>query len=348
MKRVAQTIALVAVLGCVAIPAFAAEYVMKIAHLGPASYDNDDYVPAAYLKNSLETLSNGQIEVQIYPAGQLGNFKEAVEGVQLGTIELTLTSIGGITPFMPELAVVDIPYMFDNDAVAEQFMKGQFLYDMQKAVLEKTGNVRLLSICNTGRWRSMFTTKKLIKSAADLKGVKMRTINSPLQIEFVNYLGGNATPVAWTELYAALGSGVVEGTKNCFSDILANKLNDHVKFATLDNHAYLFGFIWISDSWLKSLPAELQQIVIEQVQQAGDLQTTINKYLEIEAGKVWKEKGGQVYVPTPEEKTTFLPARDEIAKWYVEKYGNEWYDKLTSAVEKAKADVDADNGNLLK
>jgi hypothetical protein len=88
-------------------------------------------------------------------------------------------------------------------------MEGQFFDKMGAAIKEKMSNVVLAAVCDGGRWRSFYTTDKQIKSAADMKGLKIRTINSPLQQEFVNKLGGSATPVSWGELYTALATGVV-------------------------------------------------------------------------------------------------------------------------------------------
>ena len=88
--------------------------------------------------------------------------------------------------FFPQIQVTDIPYMYRDDLVAERVAKGPFYDDLREAILKKTGNVRLIAAGNTGRWRSFFTTKKQIKSAKDLKGVKMRTINSPSRSEAVS------------------------------------------------------------------------------------------------------------------------------------------------------------------
>jgi TRAP-type C4-dicarboxylate transport system substrate-binding protein len=82
---------------------------------------------------------------------------------------------------------------------------------VRAAMLEKTGTLRLMGLNNTGGWRDFFTTKKQIRSPADLKGVKLRTIESELQVEMVKLLGGSPTPIPWTELYTSLATGVVVG-----------------------------------------------------------------------------------------------------------------------------------------
>ena len=177
----------------------AQEFTLKYAHVGPATEISDDQIPGEFLKFFLEGRSQGRIKVEIYPASQLGTFRDLIEQVQLNTLELTHTTVGGMASFFPELQVTDIPYTLRDDLVAEKVGRGPFMDKVREAVLERTRNVRLVAVGNTGRWRSFFTANTPIHTAADLAGIKMRTIDSPLQIEFIKNLGGNPTPVAWGE-----------------------------------------------------------------------------------------------------------------------------------------------------
>jgi tripartite ATP-independent transporter DctP family solute receptor len=327
---------------CLPAASFAAEFTLKYGHVGPVT--SDDQVPGEFLKSFLESRSNGRIAVEIYPGAQLGNFRDQIEQVQLNTLELTHTTVGGIASFWPELQVTDIPYMMNGDSIAERISQSPFFDEVREEILKATGNVRLVAVGNTGRWRNFFTTNKLIKSAADMKGVKMRTINSPLQIEFIKSLGGNPTPVAWGELYTSLQTGVVEGTKNAATDIVPTKMYEAVKYVTLDEHAYLFAFWWMSDAWLQSLPTDLQDLVIDGVQQASMIQSDWNKEYDARALKEFVGFGGEIYVPSPEEKATFVEARDKMKVWFADKYGDKWLKKFEKAVADAEADV-ADRNN---
>ena len=343
-----QTIALAAIVAVgAALPALssAVEFTLKYDHVGPVT--SDDQVPGDFLKAFLESRSNGRIKVEIYPAAQLGNFREMIEQVQLDTLELTHTTVGGMASFFPELQVTDIPYMMANDAVAEKIANSIFMDKAREEILKKTANVRLVAVGNTGRWRSFFTADKEIRTAADMKGVKMRTINSPLQIEFVRFLGGNPTPVAWGELYTALQTGVVAGTKNAVTDIVPTKMDEVVKRVIVDEHAYLFAFWWMSDKWLKKLPADLQDLVIDGVRQASMIQSDWNKDFEAKSLALFQEHGGKVHVPTAEEKATFLPARDAMKKWFADKYGDEWLTEFETAVAKAESDIKAETDKIL-
>jgi TRAP-type transport system periplasmic protein len=328
----------------------AEQFVLKYGHVDSPTLTADDHVGGLFLKNFIESRSQGRIKVEIYPASQMGNFRELIEGVQMGTLELANTTVGGMNQFFPQIQVTDIPYMYRDDLVAERVAIGPFYDDLREAILKKTGNVRLMAAGNTGRWRSFFTTKKQIKSAKDLKGVKMRTINSPLQIEMVKFLGGNPTPVAWGELYTALQSGVVEGTKNAISDVVGKKFHENVKFLCVDEHAYLYGYWWMSNSWLMSLPPDLRKLVADGITQAAQVQLQFNKYLDIVMTEEFLKAGGTIYVPNAEEKATFQAAKPVITKWFVENIpdGQIWFDKLEAAVKLAEKEVDADLARVLK
>ena len=328
---------------------FAAKWTLKYGHVGPATDISDDHIPGLWLKTYLESRTGGDIKVEIYPAAQLGNFRELIEQVNQNTLELAHTTVGGMASFFPEFQVTDIPYMLKNDAVAEQVAKGSYMWNtIGTEVLKRTGNVRMVAVGNTGRFRSFYTSKKLIKSAADMKGVKMRTINSQLQIEFIKAMGGNPTPVAWGELYTSLKSGVVEGTKNAATDIVPNKMHEVCKFVSLDEHAYLFGFYWMSDKWLKSLPEDYQTLVVEGVRQMAKIQTQFNMAYENQALIDFQKAGGTVYVPTPEEKATFLPYRDKMADWFTAKYGDEYVKGWKGAIAQAEKELAAMNGMVLQ
>lgn len=324
-----------------------AQYTLKIGHVAPASDIADDHVAAVYLKSLLESRSNGRIKVEIFPASQLGDFRALVEQVQLGGIEATHTSVGGIGQFFPEIQVLELPYLIPNDLVAERLARGPIFKEIRDAILKKTGTVRLMSITNTGRFRSFFTTKKPILTAADLKGVKMRTVDSPLEIEFVRALGGNATPVVWGELYTALKTNVVEGTKNGATDVIPNNLHDALRFVTLDEHAYLWGFNWVNEKWLKSLPNDLQELVADAFIQMADVQFQYNKEYEGKSLVTFAKSGGKIHVPTDEQRKTFMAAKDHMRKWFVEKYGAEWVDKAEKAVAAAEADIAKERAMLL-
>lgn len=315
------------------------KFTLKFGHVAPATEIADDHVAALFLKSFLESRSGGRIAVQIFPASQLGDFRAMIEQIQLGTLEAAHTSVGGVGQFFPEIQVLELPYVIPDDLVAERLARSPMMLEMRDAVLKKTGNVRLMSATNTGRFRSFFTTKKQIFSAADLKGVKMRTIDSPAQIEFMRFFGMNPAPIVWGELYTSLMTNVVEGTNNAATDIIPMKFHQALKYVILDEHAYLWGFNWVSEKWMKSLPDDLQALVADGFSQMGELQASYNKQYETASLEQFVKAGGKVHVPNAEQRKSFHGSREHMLKWFAAKYGPTWTDKLLKAVSDSQAEI---------
>jgi tripartite ATP-independent transporter DctP family solute receptor len=331
----------------VAGPVQAAETTIKICHIG--STDDEDHKGALVFENFVESQTNGAVEVEIYPAGQLcGNFRQCLESVQLGTCEITGTTVGGIANIFPEIQVTDLPYMFPNDRVAEKVMKSPFMDEVRKAVLKKTGTLRLMGLNNTGGWRDFFTTDKTIKSPADLKGVKMRTIESPLQVEMVRLMDGNPTPIPWQELYTSLATGVVVGTKNGITDIVNMKFHEFLHRVTLDHHAYMFLFWWMNDDFINGLKPELKRVVAAGFHHMTSMASDDPKYTALAAYAAFKEKGGEVYVPTAEEKAQFVASVAPLKKWYTDKFGDKWLKLLEASIAQAEKEIDEEDRRLLE
>ena len=323
-------------------PAVAAEYVMKMAHVGSAAAFSKPHEAMLAIKDPIERLSGGRIEVQIYPSGQMGNFRESLEMVQNNTLEAAMTTVGGIAAFFPEFQVSDLPYHLSNEYVAERFSQSPFWAEIGAAVLKKTGNIRWMG-AGRGGYRHFITAKKQIKTAADLKGVKMRTINSDLQQEFVRSLGANPTPVPWGEVYTSLSTGVVEGIKNDCSDIVTFKMP--VKYIILDSHVPIYDFIWVSDKWLKSLPADLQRVVAEGIRAGCRYEDNYWKWAARNfRSQFVKKMGGKITVPTKEQMDSFLPAKEHMRKWFVKQYkdGEYWLKKFDAALDAVEKEMDND------
>jgi tripartite ATP-independent transporter DctP family solute receptor len=321
--------------------ASAADYVLKYGHPGPVGPDSDDHVAGEFLKSFLETRSNGQIEVEIFPASQLGSFREMVEQVNGGTLELAHTALEGLVGFMPEMQVIELPYVIRDDMVAECMIDGPFFEDVRQEFLVRSGNVNLIGVGNTGRFRSFYTANNLVRTADDLKGVKMRVINSQLPVKMMEFYGANPTPIAWGELYTSLATGVVEGTKNAVTDIIPNKMEEVVRYATLDEHSYLWGFMAVSQDFLDSLPPDLKALTVAGIRQMANVQLEFNKGAEGRQARVFVEGGGEIYVPTEEEMETFRAVKDPMRDWYVEQFGQEWYDRYVEAAADCEASVNA-------
>jgi tripartite ATP-independent transporter DctP family solute receptor len=321
--------------------ALAQSYTIKIAFLG--SQDDEDYDGSLVFKDFVEGRTNGDVKVEIYTGGQFcSKFMECIEQVQSGVLEVTISTIGGFGLIFPAGQVLDIPYIFRDDRVAECVFDGPFTGELRDAVLEEIGPMRLMTVSNTGGWRNFATVGKQIKRPEDVAGMKIRTIPADIQIELVKLLGGSPTPVAWPEVYTSLATGVVEGTKNGITDIVNMKFEEHLDYITLDGHAYMAALWWMNDDFFKGLPMEYRKVVYDGFQHLKTVTRALPMRRAIEAYQTFVEADGEIYVPNAEEKKAFQEAAAPMKQWFVDQYGEQWLTILESAITDCEAKIEAE------
>jgi tripartite ATP-independent transporter DctP family solute receptor len=183
----------------------------------------------------VEKRTSGRYKVQTFYSSALGAERESVEGVQLGTLDLTLTSTGPLPNFVPEVAILDIPFLFRDYAHARAVLDGPIGQELL-AKFPAKGMVGLAWAENG--FRHMTNSKRPVKQPDDLKGLKMRTMENPIHIEAYRQFGILPTPMAFTEVYTALQQGTVDGQENPLSVIEAAKLDQVQKYLSLTGHVY--------------------------------------------------------------------------------------------------------------
>jgi len=238
-----------------------------------------------------------------------------------------------------------LPYLMADDRVAEHVLAGDFTRTVRKMALEDSGNaIRLMTIGNTGGWRNFANTKRRVQQPKDLAGLKIRTVVADLPQELVKALGASPTPIPWPELFTSFQTGVVEGSKNGITDIMGMKFPDAgLKYVTLDGHAYMGALWWMNNEKYMGMPAELKRVVtdgfyaLQQATFASPKRKSIQAYSDFVAG------GGDLYVPTPQEKAQFKNAASPVYDWFKSnvKRGDEVFNALTTAVTEAEAQIEA-------
>ena len=204
----------------------------------------------------VEARTNGRYKIQTFYAGALGAERESVEGVQLGTLDLTLTSTGPLPNIVPEVAILDIPFLFRDYAHARAVLDGPIGQELLQKFPPK-GMVGLAWAENG--FRHMTNSKRPVNAPEDLKGLKMRTMENPIHIEAYKQFGILPTPMAFTEVFTALQQGTVDGQENPLSVITAAKLDQVQKNLTLTGHVYSPAIILMNKAqWDKLSPADKQ------------------------------------------------------------------------------------------
>ena len=312
------------------------------------SNENDeDYDGLVVFENYVESASNGAIEVEIFMGTQLcSNGAECLQGVAEGAIDIYMSTSGGAAGIFPYVQVLDLPYLMRDDRVAETVMQGDFVRTMRQMALEDSGDtIRLMTIGNTGGWRNFANTQHRIETPEDIEGLKIRTVVADLPQELVRALGASPTPIPWAELFTSFQTGVVEGSKNGITDIMGMKFPDAgLQYMTLDGHAYMGALWWMSNETFMSMPEDLRRVVVDGFYALQQATFASPKRKSIEAYEAFVEGGGDLYVPTPEQKAAFAQAAEPVYVWFEENVerGPTILGALREAVSDAETSIDED------
>ena len=317
-------------------------YTIRYAHGDPPDATvSPAHADSILFKRYVEDRSGGRIKVEIYPANELGSEREQIEGVQLGSIQMCNISEGTVGIFFPEILATAIPYAFRTYTEAWKALDSPFMNSLMEEMRKKTG-VRCLDVNQNG-FRNFSNNVHTIKTPADLKGLKVRTMEHRGHMKMVESLGGNPVPIAWGELYTALQQKVVDGQENPPSLVLAMKFYEVQKYYTLDGHIYSIDFTFINDKFYNSLPEDLRQIVYEGADIAGWLHRTTETYVSnVVAVGALMEKGMEVYVPTAEETALFSKmSQQPVIDWIKTQIDPIWVDGFMAEIDKAKTELKA-------
>lgn len=307
------------------------EVVIKVAFL--AGVNDEDYLGAMAFKRYVEARAKDRVRVDVYPAGQFcGNERECIEGLGSGMLEVHQTTIGGLAALLPEAQVLDLPYAFASDAEVQCVLDGPLRDDIRDAIIAKGAGMRLMAIADTGGWRAFGTTDAPLRTPADLSRLKIRTTASALEQEMVRELGAFPTPLPFSEVYTALGYGMLDGAKNSVQDMVGQKFQEHIKHVLVDRHAYMASLWWYSQKRWDALPDDLKPIVAEGLVELARVTREAAPAREAAAFAAFRAAGGEIHVPTPEERARFIEATRDVRAWYEAKYGRLWLDRLDAAV----------------
>jgi len=274
----------------------------------------------------LEKRTNGRFKVQNFYSGALGAERESIEGVQLGTMDLTMTSTGPVPNFVPEVAILDIPFLFKDYAQARSVLDGPVGQEML-AKFDAKG-LKALAWGENG-FRHMTNNKRPINVPDDLKGLKMRTMENPIHIQAYKQFGILPTPMAFTEVFTALQQGTVDGQENPLSVISAGKLGQVQKHVSLTGHVYSPALILMSKARWDKLSAADKQAFLDSAKEA--VKANRARIDEDEKRVVGELKAQGVTVVENVDKSKFQAALAPTFVEFGKKFGQENIDKLRNA-----------------
>ena len=251
--------------------------------------------------------SGGKMNIKMYHAGTLGSQPDAIEQVRMGGLEIANFSLGPMGPIVPEANVVSLPFIFKDPDHAFRVLEGK-AGDMINEGLAKKGLVSLAWY--DGGSRSFYNSKKPIKEPADVTGMKVRVMNNDLYSGMISALGGNPSPMAFSEVYQSLKTGVVDGAENNWPSYESTGHYEVAPFYSLSQHLIIPETLCINAAVWKKLSAKEQKILKEAAQESALLQR-----------KLWKERAkaseakvlaGGVKFNTIPDKSAFQAAMEPV------------------------------------
>ena len=281
--------------------------VIKLAHgLNPT---HPVHLAMEFLAERMTEKSEGRVRIDIYPSEQLGSERECLELLQIGSLGMTKVSCSVIESFVPAMSILSLPYLFRDEEHRFKVLEGE----IGRQLLQEGKKYWLLGLCyyDAGS-RSFYTKKEPILSPAGLKGLKIRTQESPTSIKMIQAFGGSPTPIAWGELYSALQQGVVDGAENNPPSFHLSRHYEICKFYSLDEHTGVPDILIISTHVWDDMKPEFQELLKEAADESAEYQKKLWRMATKRALEEVEKSGVKIYYP---DKNLF---RDEVDSIYEE------------------------------
>lgn len=266
----------------------------------------------------IEKLSNGKYKISIKPSGVLGGERDVIEGLQFGTIDLTISSTGPIGNFVPEVYALDFPFLFKSYEHAHKVLDGKIGNELLKK-FEPKGLIGL-SWSENG-FRHLTNSKRAVRTPEDMKGLKLRTMENEVHMSAFKDLGAAPTPMSFTELFTALQQKTVDGQENPIPVITSSKFYEVQKNLTLTGHVYSPAVILMSKISWDGLNKQEKEWFKQAAKTSSAATRAAVAKMEIDGIELLKKEG--VTVIDNIDKESFSKAVAGTYDKYAPKYGAE-------------------------
>ena len=274
------------------------------------------------LDRLLRQYSNGSVTLEIFPDSQLGGERDLIESVSMGTVPMALISTGPVPNFFPEFAVLDLPYLFPTPQIAYQALDGE----VGTALLNQLPSKGLLGL---GFWengvRHVTNSQREIKTPADLKGLKIRTMENDIHMTTYRHYGASPTPMPMGEVFLALQQKVVDGQENPAINILTSKLNEVQAYMSLTGNFYSPSLLFMNKGIFDKATKEQQDVILRASKEAKDWQRKYSQ--DNTADAIAKIKAGGTRV-TEVDLSVWIAGSQGTYKDYEGKLNQDYINKI--------------------
>ena len=306
--------------------AFQAQAATEVS-VGYAISSNSHYGEGSRaFKETLERLSDGEFTVSDHPSGSLGGERAMIEGLQIGTVDVVITSTGPLGNFVPETYVLDLPFLFTSYEQARCVLDGE----IGQELLDKMGEHDLVGLSwSENGFRHITNSQRAIAAPEDVSGLKIRTMENRIHQQAFEGLGASPTPMAMPELFTALQQGTVDGQENPIAVIVAANLYEVQDQLSLTGHVYSPAILLGSPVLLDGLSDEEREWFDEAAQAATDATRAEVSRLEEEGVAFLQEHG--MTVTDSIDPAPFQEAVEDVYARFIEQYGDEMLERIRNS-----------------
>lgn len=260
--------------------------------------------------------TDGRYKIETYHNGQLGAEIDTIEGCQMGTIDIAVVNQSTLGNFISDFAALDIPYLITSNEQADNV----FLGEIGDHFKEQLSGAQLygLSIWESG-FRNLTNSKLDVQSVVDVEGLKIRTMENQIHINFWKAMGADATPMSWGEAYTALQQGALDGQENPSTVILTNNVAQVNKHMAVTQHAYSTVFLVMSPATWASLGDEYQEIFMKVAEECALSERELSRSMDEEAIDELQSQGMKITYPDKQE---FIDKASDLYTEWDEEYGD--------------------------
>lgn len=282
-------------------------------------------VAAQYFEQIVEERSGGAIQVEVYPDNQLGNERDVIEGIQLGTVEMAMTSVAPFSGFVSDINIFCLPFLWrDKEHMYAALDSDEVGMSYAEQCQEK--GFHLMGYLDLGT-RHIMTTKKTINSIDDLKGLKIRTMENQVQLDSFSAFGANPLPMAYGELYTSLEQNIIDGAEAANTNYYSKKFYEAAPHWAMVGWTNDLGICVMSDSFYNELSDENKAIVDECVKEMIDKERELYTASEDECLGYLKDAGVEITEP---DRQPFIDAAQKVYDDWADKVGGR--DKIDAII----------------
>jgi tripartite ATP-independent transporter DctP family solute receptor len=308
----------------------AAKWNMKFGHDMPE--DSAQHVAALKYADLVKERTQGQVEIKVFPAQQLGTDPEMVQQAQMGTLEIVLPPTAKISGFAAQLQLADLPFLFPSKEICYQVLDGP-VGDKVLALLDAKG------LKGVSFWESGFkqiTANKAIRKPEDFAGMKVRVMESPLLIAQYKQVKANPVPIDFAETYNALQQGVVDAQENPLVSIVNMKFYEVQKYTMLSNHGFLGYAFLFSKKVYDGLPADIQKVMRDTARELASFERQDTARREGGYIERIKKGGSEIVTLSPQELQAFEKAFRPVHQQFAKTIGEDLLKETYAHIEKLR------------